>query len=81
MLEYSLIGIKPDAFVPNASREEGSGLKKPLPENPKDFIAELQAKIRSKGLEIIMEKTYIVPENVAGEHYAEHKGVADAAHG
>ncbi len=57
MLQYSLIGIKPDAFAPNARREQGSELREKLPEDPKDFINEFKNLLRSKLLRIITEKT------------------------
>lgn len=81
MLQYTLIGVKPDAFRPHDIREAGSELQKALPGNPEDFIEELRAKLRNKGLELIAEKTYLVPEAVAAEHYAEHRGVSDSDHG
>lgn len=81
MLQYTLIGIKPDAFSPHNAREAGSGLRKSLPDNPEDFIEELRVKLRGKGLELITEKTYIVPEAIAAEHYEEHRDSLDTAHG
>lgn len=81
MLEYTLIGVKPDAFHPQDAREAGSELKKPLPRNPEDFIGELRVKLRNKALELVAEKTYLVPEAIAAEHYEEHRGVSDSDHG
>ena len=81
MLEYTLIGVKPDAFRPDDTRETGSELRKPLPENPEAFIEELRAKLRGKSLDIVVEKTYIVSCETAGEHYTEHRGSLDIAHG
>lgn len=81
MLEYTLIGVKPDAFRPHDDREAGSELRKSLPGNPEDFVEELRAKLRNKGLELITEKTYTVSETIAAEHYEEHRGVSDSDHG
>ncbi len=75
---FSLIGIKPDAFLPDAKREAGSELKKPLPNDSETFINRLREAITENALRIVEEKRYVVPREIADEHYAEHRGVFDA---
>lgn len=40
-------------------------------------MSELRTRILARGLELIEEKTYTVSKDVSGEHYDEHRGVAD----
>lgn len=51
MSQKTLIGIKPDAFSPLSSREEGSELRMTLPENPQVFVEELRVLLWQKGLQ------------------------------
>ena len=80
MIQKTLIGIKPDAFSPLSSREEGSELRISLPENPQVFVEELRELIRQTGLRIINEKEYQVPSEIARLHYAEHMGKFDESY-
>lgn len=56
MYEYSLIGVKPDAFSPSAEREAGSELSQQLPRDPDIFVQEFREKLRDKTIRILTEK-------------------------
>lgn len=81
MYEYSLIGVKPDAFSPNAEREGGSELFQPLPQDPEKFIQEFREKLQDRAIRILVEKQGMIDVSIASRHYAEHIGVFDQNYG
>jgi nucleoside diphosphate kinase len=81
MYQYSLIGIKPDAFSPDSPREPGSELRKDLPRNPQDFVNEFAERLRERRLRIVAVKERVLDRITAALHYQEHKGVFDNNYG
>ncbi|MDD2870596.1 MAG: nucleoside-diphosphate kinase [Candidatus Gracilibacteria bacterium] len=73
MKQYSLFGIKPDAFNPLQTRDENNKLRKALPENPYDFVELVKNKLKEKDLEIINEREYRLNYETSEKHYIEHK--------
>lgn len=73
MIETSLIWIKPDVFYDKSIlREEWSELNIDLP-LPTVFIFRIIDEINNRWLVILNQKSYIVPGEIARDHYAEHK--------